>query len=75
MDFPSKLIEDAVSAFASMPGIGRKTALRLVLHLLKLENDDVEQFGKAILKMKREIRFCTECHNVSAKGSVSRAPE
>lgn len=65
MNLPSKLIDDAVSAFASFPGIGKKTALRLVLHLLRQRKEDVEQFGETILKMKREIRFCSICHNVS----------
>jgi recombination protein RecR len=65
MNFPSKLIEEAVNAFASLPSIGRKTALRLVLHLVKEQPDKVEQFGEAILRMRREIQFCTECHNVS----------
>ncbi len=65
MTYPSKLIEDAVNAFASLPSIGRKTALRLVLHLLKEQPEKVEGFGAAILRMRREIRFCTECANVS----------
>jgi recombination protein RecR len=65
MKFSSRLIEDAVNAFAALPGIGRKTALRLVLHQIKESPDKVEQFGAAILKMRREIQFCTECHNVS----------
>ena len=65
MKFSSRLIEDAVNAFSSLPGIGRKTALRLVLHQIKDHPDKVEQFGAAILKMRREIQFCTECHNVS----------
>ena len=65
MNIPSKLIEDAVNAFASLPSIGRKTALRLVLHLLKEQPEAAEQFGAAILRMRREIQFCTECHNVS----------
>jgi recombination protein RecR len=65
MKFSSRLIEDAVNAFASLPGIGRKTALRLVLHQIKESPERAEQFGAAILKMRREIQFCTECHNVS----------
>ncbi len=65
MNYPSKLIEDAVNAFASLPSIGRKTALRLVLHLIKEQPEQVERFGTAILRMRREIRFCTECGNVS----------
>jgi recombination protein RecR len=65
MNYSSKLIEDAVNAFASLPSIGRKTALRLVLHLIKEQPEQVEKFGAAILRMRREIRFCTECANVS----------
>lgn len=65
MIFSSKLIEDAVSAFAKLPGIGRKTALRMVLHLLKMEKDDVQAFTHALSHMRDDIRFCKECHNVS----------
>jgi recombination protein RecR len=65
MVFSSQLMESAVNEFAKLPGIGRKTALRLVLHLLKQENEDVEQFGEVISKMRKEIRFCSRCHNVA----------
>lgn len=65
MIFPSKLIEDAVNEFSRLPGVGRKTALRLVLHLLKKENTDVEQFALTLTKMRSEIKFCTLCHNVA----------
>lgn len=65
MNLPSKLINDAVSAFASLPGIGKKTALRLVLHLLREEVQSVDQFGETILKMRHEIKFCSRCHNIS----------
>lgn len=65
MEFSSALIENAVNAFASLPGVGRKTALRMVLHLLKKETHDVEQFAAAIADMRRNIRFCNRCHNVS----------
>lgn len=65
MNFPSRLIEDAVNEFAQLPGIGRRTALRLVLHLLKEENDTVEKFGTTIVKMRNEIKFCRQCHNIS----------
>jgi len=65
MIFSSKLIEDAVQAFSKLPGIGKKTALRMVLHLLKQQKEEVEQFTRAISKMRQEIRFCEECHNVS----------
>ena len=65
MQFPSKLIEDAVHAFATLPGIGKKTALRLVLHLLQNETANTKQLADAILKMRMEIKFCQTCHNVS----------
>lgn len=61
----SKLIEDAVNAFASLPGIGRKTALRLSLHLLQQEEGKVDEFSKALVEMKRGIQFCKHCHYVS----------
>ncbi|HAP02236.1 MAG TPA: recombination protein RecR [Bacteroidetes bacterium] len=65
MNFPSKLIEDAVSEFEKLPGIGRKTALRLVLHLLRQSNESVTLFSDRIQKMRSEIRFCKTCHNIS----------
>lgn len=65
MNFSSKLLEEAVNAFASLPGIGKKTALRLVLHLVNREVESVDQFGDAIVKMRREIKFCKVCHNLS----------
>jgi recombination protein RecR len=65
MPLPSVLLENAVAEFAKLPGIGKKTALRLVLHLLKKEVGEVEQFGEAIAKMRREIKFCQRCFNVS----------
>jgi recombination protein RecR len=65
MNFPSKLIENAVAQFSSLPGIGKKTALRLVLHLLKQPNEEVKFFSDTIFKMRNEIKFCKECHNIS----------
>ncbi len=65
MNFPSKLIEDAVNEFSKLPGIGKKTALRLVLHLLKQPKERSVQLGEAVMRMRDEIRFCRECHNVS----------
>lgn len=58
-------MESAVNEFAKLPGIGRKTALRLVLHLLKQEKENVEHFGEVISKMRNEIKFCQRCNNVS----------
>jgi recombination protein RecR len=63
--YSSRLLEEAVEEFATLPGIGKKTALRLVLHLLKQEEKDVEHFGNTILRMKSEIRTCSSCHNIS----------
>ena len=65
MQFSSQLLENAVNEFAKLPGIGKKTALRLVLHLLKKEPNKVEQFSEALSKMRREIKFCSRCYNVS----------
>ena len=67
MIFSSTLLENAVNEFAKLPGIGKKTALRLVLHLLKKDTNDVQNFSEAILKMREEINFCTRCHNISDK--------
>lgn len=65
MNFPSKLIEEAVNEFAKLPGIGRRTALRLVLHLLKEDTASVAAFGNAFIKMRNEITYCNQCHNIS----------
>ena len=65
MNFSSKLLEDAVTAFASLPGIGKKTALRLVLHLLNQPIEISEHFAADIVKMRNEIKFCQNCHNIS----------
>lgn len=65
MIFSSKLIEKAVEVFASLPGIGRKTALRLVLHLLKQDKTVTEQFASALVAMREGIRECQVCHNLS----------
>jgi recombination protein RecR len=67
MIFSSSLLENAVNEFAKLPGIGKKTALRLVLHLLKKEVNDVKGFSDVILKMREEIHFCTRCKNISDK--------
>jgi recombination protein RecR len=65
MKYSSKLISDAVAEFTKLPGIGEKTALRLVLHLLKQDTEKVKFFGEAITKMRSDIKFCSTCHNVS----------
>ena len=63
--YPSRLLEQAVQEFSKLPGIGRKTALRLVLHLLRQDNEEVFQFTEAISRMKEEVKFCRVCHNIS----------
>jgi recombination protein RecR len=65
MNFSSKHIEAAVNAFASLPGIGKKTALRLVLHLVDREKEVTEQFSNDILSMRQHIKQCEKCHNLS----------
>ena len=65
MTFSSKLIEESVNAFASLPGIGRKTALRLVLHLVKQPNENTEGFANALLRMRTGIKTCGICHNIA----------
>lgn len=65
MEFSSSLLENAVNEFAKLPGIGKKTALRLVLHLIKQDPAVVEGFGEAILKMRSQIKFCQRCFNVA----------
>jgi recombination protein RecR len=65
MQFSSQLLEQAVQAFAKLPGIGKKTALRLVLHLLKQDAAEVNQFSEIIARVRSEIRFCGTCHNIS----------
>lgn len=65
MDYPSKLIEDAVNEVAKLPGIGKKTALRLVLHLVKENETKTMALTEALSKLRANIKFCTVCHNIS----------
>ncbi len=65
MNFSSKLMEQAVEAFSSLPGIGKKSALRLVLHMVNQSNDDVASFTGALTQLKKHLKSCTECHNLS----------
>ncbi len=65
MQFSSQLLENAVNEFARLPGIGKKTALRLVLHLLKTEPDKVTALGDAVIKMRQEIKYCQRCCNIA----------
>ncbi|PZP46483.1 MAG: recombination protein RecR [Pseudopedobacter saltans] len=71
MQLPSTLLENAVTEFAKLPGIGKKTALRLVLHLLKEEEEDVKRFSQAIERMRSETHFCKECFNVSDRDTCA----
>lgn len=64
-DYPSILLSDAVGEFASLPGLGKKTALRLVLHLLRQPENDVQHFADALTRLKKEVRYCKVCHNIS----------
>lgn len=63
--FSSKLLEDAVNEFARLPGVGRKTAMRLVMHMLKQDVESVKSFGNTIIRLRNEIRFCKQCHHIS----------
>jgi recombination protein RecR len=65
MDFPSKLIENAVVELSRLPGIGKKTALRLALHLLKAETDTTANLAEALAKMRFDITYCRTCHSIS----------
>ena len=64
-EFPSRLLENAVNEFASLPGIGRKTAFRLVMNLLRRDSEDVRSFGESIIKLHEEIHYCQICNNIS----------
>jgi recombination protein RecR len=71
VEFPSKLIEDAVNEIAKLPGIGKKTALRLVLHLVKENKQRTASLTDALNKMRENIRFCKTCHNISDEEECS----
>ena len=73
----SKLLQDAVSEFSKLPGIGRRTALRLAMHLLKMDVDAVEQMSQSIARFRRDIRHCEECNNLSdeARCPICQNPE
>ncbi len=63
--FPSRLLEEAVDEFASLPGIGRKTAFRLVMHLLRRDPEEVRRFGEAVTRLRNEVCYCKICHGIS----------
>ncbi|MGB5646718.1 recombination mediator RecR [Muriicola sp.] len=65
MEFSSKLLENAVYEMSQLPGIGKRTALRLVLHLLKQPVSQTERLGGALISLRNDIKFCTNCHNIS----------
>ena len=63
--YPSQLLERAVEAFSQLPGVGRKTALRLILHLLRQSTEDVDSFADAVIRVKHDVKYCKVCHNIS----------
>ncbi|MBF1581672.1 recombination mediator RecR [Prevotella sp.] len=63
--YPSQLLERAVEAFSQLPGVGHKTALRLVLHLLRQSTEDVDNFADAVIRVKHDVKYCKVCHNIS----------
>ncbi len=63
--FPSKLLEEAVNEFSSLPGIGRKTAFRLVMHLLRRDSAEVRRFGETITRLREDVCYCSVCHGIS----------
>ena len=65
MEYPSKSIEEAVNELSSLPGIGKKTALRLALHILKKSEADAERLGSSIIDLRRNIQYCQTCFNIS----------
>ncbi len=71
VNLPSKLLEDTVQAFAQLPGIGQKSALRMVLHLLKMQPDNVERMGETIIRLRKELRYCKNCHNIASEDICS----
>ena len=68
MNFPSKLVENAVEQLSRLPGIGKRSALRLVLHMLKQEKNSVEQFGNSFIQLINNINYCTVCYSISDAG-------
>jgi recombination protein RecR len=63
---PSKILEEAAEAFSQLPGIGQKSALRMVLHLLKMPPTQVEHFGDVLTRLRKELQYCRQCHNISS---------
>jgi recombination protein RecR len=71
LQFPSKILENAVNEFSKLPGIGRKTALRLALHILKQDKESVDSFANAITTLRDEIKYCKNCYNISDSDTCS----
>lgn len=71
LQFPSKILENAVNEFSRLPGIGRKTALRLALHILKQDKESVDSFANAITTLREEIKYCKNCYNISDSDTCS----
>ena len=65
MEYPSKLVEDAVNEIAKLPGIGKKSALRIALHLLKQEEERTQSLGNALIDLRTKTQYCQQCHNIS----------
>ena len=63
--YPSQLLEKAVGELSKLPGVGRKTALRLALHLLRQSTNEVETFASSVVNLRQNINYCTCCHNIS----------
>lgn len=71
MDYPSQLLTNAVDEFSKLPGVGRKTALRLVLHLLRQEPDRAVRLGESLIRLRQEVKYCKVCHNISDSDECS----
>lgn len=71
MHYPSKLIEEAVDAFSRLPGVGRKTALRYVLHLLRQDEETIKKFGNTFNRLREELKYCKTCHTISDHDTCS----
>ena len=69
--FPSKHLENAVEELSKLPGVGKKTALRLALHLLKQPKEEVERFGRSVIEMRNLTQYCSTCHNISDSETCS----
>ncbi|MEM6263840.1 MAG: recombination mediator RecR [Bacteroidota bacterium] len=65
MEYPSKAIQKAVEELASLPGVGKKTALRLALHILKRSEEEAESLGSSIISLRKDVKYCKVCHNIS----------